>query len=206
MDFPDRDIILELPDSELIRQLKDALLHWWDLTEAKQYLGAYSSDNNDIVNKALVQSAIVSYYKCFGNSKFRHYPLMRDKVLAGYPPEAKGVFDYYHTLRNKFIVHDESRNAQVITAAILDPEQEFPLVETLATVVNTEYSRGSNLDGLNSLLHLVLVTIEWVEKKIDTLCDAIKEEHKNMKMQDYQGFKPPVLTIPTNDNMFEKRY
>lgn len=179
----------------------------WDLNDARQYLESYRSDNTDIVNKALVQSAIVSYYKCFGNSKFKHYPLKRDKVLAGYPSEAKEVFDYYYTLRNKYIVHDASRNAQVLTAVILDPEQEFPFVETVSTVVNNDYHSGeNNLKGLNSLLHLVLVTIEWVEKRIDMLCDEIKEEYKDKKLQDYQGLKPPMLTIPNRDNMFEKRY
>ena len=167
----------------------------------------YNTNNCDTVNKALVQSAIVSYYKCFGNSKFRHYPLIRDKILSDYPPEAKKVFDYYRTLRNKYIVHDESRNAQVVVASIVDPEQEFPFVDSFYTIANTEYSVGdNNLDGLNSFLHLVLVTLEWVEKRIDTLCDKIKEEYKDMKMQDYQGLKPLVLTIPNNENMFEKRY
>ena len=131
-------MILGLPDSQYVKRLKDMWLHWWDLNEAKQSLESMNSNNSDVVNRALAQNSIVVFYKCFGKSEFRDNSLKRNKILANFPPEAKKVFDFYKDLRDKFIVHDESRLSQALAGVILQSNKEHPFVDTLGTVAIAE--------------------------------------------------------------------
>lgn len=124
LNYPDADMILGLPDSQYVKRLKDMWLHWWDLNEAKQSLESMNSNNSDVVNRALAQNSIVVFYKCFGKSEFRDNSLKRNKILANFPPEAKKVFDFYKDLRDKFIVHDESRLSQALAGVILQSNKE----------------------------------------------------------------------------------
>lgn len=200
-------MILELPNDRYVKRLKDMWLHWWDLNEAKQSLESMSSNNSDVVNRALAQNSIVVFYKCFGKSEFRDNSLKRDKILANYPPEAKDVFDFYKDLRDKFIVHDESRLSQVLTGVILQSNKEYPFVDTFGMVAVVErFKSPEELDGLGSFLHLITVAIQWVEAEIDKLSDLIRDQNNEKEMSDFQGFEPLRLSIPTQDEMYQKRY
>lgn len=181
-------------------------LHLMDLHDAEQYLQAYHPDNGNVVNRALVNGAIVAYYKCFGCSECRPFPLLRDKVLADKPPEAKALFDYYKNLRDKYIAHDGSRCSLSVTGAILDPEKEYPLVDVVSSVLLTDHANGETAEqGLVMLLRLVTVTIDWVEKKIDGLCLAIKKLYGTKTMSDFQNCNPIEIRIPNNEQLFERR-
>lgn len=183
------------------------LLHWFDLREAEKSLGSARTEYPDEVNRALAQNAIILFYKCFGSSKFRNYPLKDSKILAAYPPEAKKVYEYYKNLRDKYIAHDESRYAQVFTGLILDSTKECPFVDIVSTVAVAETFQGeSNHQGLQSFYNLIHASIQWVEAKIDELSDIIKENYKELPGSKFEGFKPLQLTVPGNENMFEKRY
>lgn len=91
--------------------------------EAKLCLEAFNNKNADIVNRALAQNAIVLFYKCFGKSEFRDNSLKKDKILVGFPPAAKEVFDYYKNIRDKFIAHDASRHSQAMVGIALDTKK-----------------------------------------------------------------------------------
>lgn len=207
LDYPEADLILALPDDDLVKRLKDMWLHWWDLNEAKQFLESMNTNNSDIVNRALAQNSIVLFYKCFGKSEFRDNSLSRKKILAGYPPETKEVFDFYKALRDKFIVHDQSRYSQVLTGAVLESKKEYPFVDTLSMVaVAQKFKSKEDLDGLSSFYRLVLVALQWVETEIDKKSDLIREKYKKYKMCDFQAFKPLKLKAPTQDELYQKRY
>ena len=49
LDGPPADQVLELPDDRVVKRLKDMLLHWNDLMEAKLCLESFNSKNTDIV-------------------------------------------------------------------------------------------------------------------------------------------------------------
>lgn len=177
LNYPDADMILGLPDSQYVKRLKDMWLHWWDLNEAKQSLESMNSNNSDVVNRALAQNSIVVFYKCFGKSEFRDNSLKRNKILANFPPEAKKVFDFYKDLRDKFIVHDESRLSQALAGVILQSNKEHPFVDTLGTVAIAErFKSPEELKGLGSFHRLITVAIQWVETEIDKLGDLLKEQ------------------------------
>ena len=127
--------------------------------------------------------------------------------MAGYPPEAKAVFDYYHDLRNKFIAHDESRYAQVSTGVILESCKQFPFVDIVSTVAVVEkYKSEEERQGLSSLYHLIVVSLQWVENKIDELSDLIKEQYSRKQISEFQKFESLAFSIPTQSEMFDKRY
>ena len=207
LNYPDADMILGLPDSQYVKRLKDMWFHWWDLNEAKQSLESMNSNNSDVVNRALAQNSIVVFYKCFGKSEFRDNSLKRNKILANFPPEAKKVFDFYKDLRDKFIVHDESRLSQALAGVILQSNKEHPFVDTLGTVAIAErFKSPEELKGLGSFHRLITVAIQWVETEIDKLGDLLKEQYKDKEMADFQGFEPLRLGVPTQDEMYKKRY
>ena len=200
-------MILELPDDRCVKRLKDMWLHWWDLNEAKQSIESMNHNNSDVVNRALAQNSIVIFYKCFGKSKFRDNSLKRNKILANYPPEAKTVFDFYKDLRDKFIVHDESRLSQVFTGVILQSNKKHPFVDTLSTVAVAErFKTTEELEGLGSFYRLITVAIQWVEAEIDKLSDLLRDQYKEKGLPDFQGLEPLRLGVPTQDEMYKKRY
>lgn len=206
LEYPNADKILSLPDDLFTKQLKDMLLHWADLMEAKNCLEGMRSDYPDIINKALAQNAIVVFYKCFGTNNSRNNPLKKDKILANYPPEAKAVFDYYKKLRDKFIVHDESRLAQALTGIILQTNKTPPFVDIVSTVAIAEkFKSEEEIKGLSSFLHLTLVALQWVENKIDELSDLIKREYHLKTLTEFAGLKPLSLNIPNNEDIFKSR-
>lgn len=203
LDYPNADKVLALPDDKFIIQLKDYELHWWDLSEAKHCLEATNDNYPDIINRALIQNAVILFYKCFGQSKFRNNSLKKDKILAGYPPEAKAVFDYYKNLRDKFIAHDESRYAQVLTGGLFETKKEYPFVDVVSTIAVAE---TIDRTGVSSFYRLVLVTLQWVESKIDNLTDLVKSQYRDKRLPDIEGLKPLQLNVPTEKDIFEKRY
>lgn len=182
-------------------------LHRSDLLEAKQTLDFVSPNNPDIVNRALAQSSIVLFYKCFGSSKFRNNSLNCNKILKSCPPGAKQVFEYYKNLRDKFIAHDESRFAQAYVWGVLDQQKEFPLVDVFGGFSIAETINGKDeITGLASFYGLVLATIQWVNSKINELIDLLCEQYKEKKMEDFQKFEFAKIEVPTQENMFKKRY
>ncbi len=181
-------------------------LHMVDLQDAKQYLEAYSPDNSSAVNRALVYGAIVSYYKCFGCNDCRPHSLLRDKVLAHEPPEAKEFFDYYQNLRNKYIAHDGSNCSIAAIGVILDPDKGCPLVDVVSTAFLSDHANGdTSTQGAALFLKLISVTMDWVERKIDGLCIAIKNLYGDKPMSYFQECKPIQIQIPTHDQMFDLR-
>lgn len=207
LDYPNANKVLSLPDDCLTKQLKDMLLHWYDLMEAKNSLEAINSNYPDIINKALAQNAIVVFYKCFGTNKSRNNSLKKDKILAKYPPEAKAVFEYYKNLRDKFIVHDESRLAQVFTGVILQTDKTPPFVDIISTAAIAEkFKSEKEIEGLSSFYRLTLVALQWVENKIDELIDLIKKEYHLKALTEFEGFETLSLRVPNNEDIFKRRY
>jgi len=207
LEYPSADMVLTLPDDTYTKRLKDMLLHWIDLKNAQDSLGSIRPDYPNIVNVSLAQNAIISFYKCFGYNKFRNNSLIESKILVGYPPEAKKVFDYYKTLRNKFIAHDESRLAQVFTGVILDSKCLQPFVDIVNTVAIADAFQGElNQKGLQSFYNLVSISIEWVEHTIDELSDTLKNIYRQLPLSDFKDFKQLSLAVPNSENMFKKRY
>ena len=207
LEYPNADMVLELPKDRNVIRLMDMSLHWMDLVDAKNSLEAITTDTPNVVRTALAQNAIVLFFKCFGQNKFRNNPLKRDKILANFPSEAKAVFDYYKNLRNKFIVHDESRYAQVQIGLILESSKDYPFVDIVNGIFTTDKFQGDGaVEGLQSFYRLVLAAITWTEKTIDELSDLIKSEYKDKPLSEFRDFLPLQLQIPTNDELFQRRY
>lgn len=206
-EYPNADHILILPDDPLVKQHKDMTLHMMDLLDAKACLELLAINNPDAVNRALVQNAIIVFYKCFGHNEFRNHSLSCDKVLAAYPAEAKEAFDFYKTLRNKFVVHDGSRYANATTGVILDSSKERPMLDVVtAAWVADNYTSENGLAAMETFYNLAVAAIAWVEAKIDELGVLLKKQYGDKPMSDFDGLPPLQVEVPTQDELFKKRY
>jgi len=195
-------MIFELPNTHISRQLKDMILHQSDLQSAKESIDAMHSYNQKIINTALIQSALISYYKCFGDSKFKHYRLEKSKVLSGLPQDAHDSFEFYRNLRRKFVVHDESRYADVYVGVVVESTNQTPFVDVvslafIADIATPEYSQV--------LSSLILATLDWVTKKIDELNRILINEYKSHSMKEFQTLNEIIYKPPKDDDWLNKR-
>jgi len=199
--YPTADKVLELPDTHISKQLKDMILHQFDLNSSIDFMQSIPS-NSDIVRIGLVNSAIVSYYKCFGSNKSRHNKLMKKKALFGLPKDAGDVFDYYKGIRDRFIAHDNSRYTQVYAGVIIESTKLKPFVDILATAFVADIAR---VDELQSFFNLISVTVEWVDKEIDKLMELLKNEYNSYSIQDFQHFNEIIYSTPSSNELNSNR-
>lgn len=202
LDYPTSTKVIELPDSITSKQLQDMLLHQYDLNNAKSFMQLVKQNNPLNLNTALVYSAIVNYYKCFGDNKGRKYRLHKSKILVGLPEGADEVYEHYKMLRNKFIVHDESRYAQVLTGLVIETEKELPYIDVCATVVTRVYLQ---VDEFQSLFNLILATLDWVNRKVDELLDMLEKEYILQPISHFEALKELTFNVPSNDEAFTSR-
>ena len=201
LDYPTADKVLELPDTPTSKQLKDMVLHQFDLNNSVNFMQSIPN-NSDIVRIGLVNSAIVSYYKCFGSNKSRHNRLRKKKVLCGLPKDAGDVFDYYKSIRDRFIAHDNSRYTQVYAGVIIESTKLNPFVDTLANAFVADIAR---VDELQSFFNLISVTVDWVDKEIDKLMELLKNEYSSYSIQDFQCFNEIIYSTPSSDELNSSR-
>ena len=118
--FPDVIKVISLVGPRA-RRLADLALHKSDLQFADECFLVINSvpEQPPAVREALWRSAIGHVFKCFGDSGVR-FQIFADKVLKGEVPEAILAFNYFKSLRNKHMVHDENSYSQSLPGAILN--------------------------------------------------------------------------------------
>lgn len=187
-------------------------------TQMLTYLEKYHSDQAatpQSLHKLLseVESAGVDY-SCAPYAIENSYKIGDPKIeqgmvrsLVAFSHYKNNPFDFYKTLRNKFIAHDGSRYANATTGAILDSSKERPLLDVVtAAWVADNYTSENGLAAMQTFYHLVLVTIEWVEAKIDELGRLLKKQYGDKPMSAFRDFPPLQVEVPTQEKLFEKRY
>ena len=205
IDYPAADKVLELPDTQITKRLKDMFLHRSDLHYSIEFMQSIHVSNSQIISKALVHSAIISYYKCFGQNDFRNNSLIKKKVLTGLPKEASDVFDYYKSIRDKFIAHDASRYAQVYTGAIIESSNPKPFVDIMATAFIANIP-DIKMDTLQSLFNLLSVTLEWVENEINKIMNVLIAEFSQYDITQFKQLNEIIYTVPTDNDWDKPRY
>src|SRR5688500_6411527 len=102
--FPDAVKVVAL-DPANTRLICDLALHLQDLEFATGCLSGINSNTDGLMREALWRSAVVHFFKCFGEG-------VRSRLVpeAIYQSDSEGaeVFRYFRNLRNKHFVHDEN--------------------------------------------------------------------------------------------------
>ncbi|WP_141684923.1 hypothetical protein [Burkholderia stabilis] len=194
---PDAAAVVALQDKRA-RRLADLNLHREDLEFAAECLWRIATtperaDLDDFLKEALWRTAIVHFFKCFGDGARFH--LTRDAVYKSEPPEAKIVFDHMKDLRNKHFVHDENSYLQCCPTAVLNDGSKQYKVEKLVCVAFR--SATLDQDSFTNLRLLVTKALGWVVAAFESLADSITAELESLDYATLAAMPSPQMTVPT---------
>ncbi|MEX3982143.1 hypothetical protein AB4Y45_24555 [Paraburkholderia sp. EG287A] len=171
--IPDAVRVVALRGSHA-KRLADLALHRKDLAFADDCLVSLTTvpEGSDVIQEALWRSAIVHFFKCFGDGA--RFKLSPNRILRGEDPKAMIVFRHFENLRNKHFVHDENSYLQCIpVAAINDGSKAYKVEEVLCVSLMGLTLEQAAFDNFRSL---VIKTREWVEVAYDDLTAEIKRQ------------------------------
>lgn len=201
-DFPDAVKVIRLQGPKSQR-LADLALHREDLDFALQCLKAINDQAGGppVVRQALWQSAIIHFMKCFGKSESR-FGLDANKVYKG-DAGASEPFEFFESLRNKHIVHDENSFAQCLPGAVLNKQgmdHKIAKIVCFSAVGNTlEQDTYSNL-------HLLATRArEWVVEQFDELCELLTSELEAASYDALLALDSVTFTAPGTGDVHKSR-
>jgi hypothetical protein len=162
------------------RRLADLALHRHDLEFALECLGAIGDPDAEPMTtaRALWQCAIVNYIKCFGGSRSRSS--LEAKVVYKQHPNAIEPYEFFDSLRNKNLVHDDNAYTQCLPGAVLNKEgMGYKIAKVVCLSVIGETLCRDNYDNLRLL---ATHAIEWIIREFDELANSISSD---MEAQPY---------------------
>jgi hypothetical protein len=186
------------------KRLSDLSLHKYDLDFAAECLEAINhlADKPDIIRKSLWHSAIVHFFKCFGDSSARFQLNAMDKIYRG-DIQGQEVFKYFQSLRNKFLVHDENSYAQCIPGAVLNkPDHPYKIEKIVCFSALADTLNQPNYSNLKLLIQKAK---SWVVNEFDMLCGILTKELEAESYDDLLSRKGITYKAPTANEIHEKR-
>jgi hypothetical protein len=200
--YPDATKVVALSD-EISKRLSDLTLHRNDLEFSQQALKKISGypPEMSFENQAFWRVAIVHYFKCFGSGE--RFQLSENAILKSEPSEAKEVFSYFKTLRNKHFVHDENSYSQANACAILnDGTKSFKVERIVCT-----HLQGQTLD-LESMVNmhkLVEVTLNWVVDEFNRLAEKLTIDLEKIPYDALCSYPDTTIRSPKVSEAFHSR-
>lgn len=200
--FPEAVKLVKLTGSKP-RRLADLGLHKHDLDFALECLDGINlvPEEPYALRQGLWQSAIINWFKCFGDSKSRFS--LNPKSIYRTEPLAIESFEYFKLLRNKHFVHDENSYTQCIPGAVLNrSDSEYKIAKILCSGfhgVTLEQSSFSNLRLL------ILGAREWVIEQFDKLCDDLTKELEQKPYERLMGMESVTYSKPAIDDIGKPR-
>ena len=205
-DFPEAVRCGEIPETNhLVYQLKSLQLCNMDLQSIIDSLNMIKDVQNERIKEALFEYALVKFFKNFKSSSSR-IKLNSDKILKDSLKEdeyikAKKCFEYYDALRDKHVVHDESRYSESKVLAIINNQSSKILVpKVLVLGIDSVLTDDEHVQPLESL---ACISLQWVEKKIDELCNKLQEEYNNKTYDELMALDNAQYTAPITAELFE---
>lgn len=203
--FPDAVQVIEIT-SVVGKRLSDLTLHRQDLIFAKECLDSINQVPNlgDTLREALWRSAIVHFTKCFGRSKARESL----KVEEIYGDEASNalaheVFNYFKSIRDKHVVHDENALSQVLVGALLnDGSKHFKIEKIICLDMAAVVLEEGNYGNLGLL---VRASLEWVTARFDQACNEATAELEARSYEELKSLSRPMLQIPKPEEVHRTR-
>jgi len=201
--FPDAEKVVRIHGPHA-KRWSDLKLHMSDLDFAGACLDAINlaPEEPSIIREALCRSAIVHFFKCFGDSVAR-FQLAPTKVLAKEPPDAMTAFNYFKGLRNKHLVHDENSFAQSLPGAILNKREKAYKIEKIVclSMIATTLAQ----ENFSNLKLLIEKTRSWVVSEFDLLCTTLTNELEKESYDSLHARETIIYRAPTNDELHKNR-
>lgn len=176
------------------RRLANLTLHKSDLEFSLSCLDGINlvPEEPYVLRESLWRSAVVHFAKCFGSSKSR-FSLDPKTVYRG-DEGAIEPFEYFRSLRNKHLVHDENSYSQALPGAILNKPDASHKIEKIVCL--SLIGQTLDRDAYSNLHLLVAHALEWVTREFDQLCDRLTAEleaqsYENLSKQDGITYSAP---------------
>lgn len=203
--FPDGVKVIGV-EGAVARRLGHLALHRSDLEFARECLDAMARlpEDQGLVCGALWRSAVVHYAKCFGESK----KLQPAQVHKGCPSATHQAFEFFKSLRNKHIVHDENaynENAykqSAVGAIINGGNKPFKVEKVISLALTFEVHGPENVRNLRLLTERAL---GWVAQQFDECANLISAQLEKTPYDELAA-RPALQTQgPTVDDMHKQR-
>jgi len=200
--FPDAVKFVQITEPKA-KRITDLALHRTDLKFALECLEGINlvAEEPASLRQGLWLSAIVTFMKCFGKNKSRG-PLSYKKIYKG-KKVAKEVVEYFKSLRNKHLVHDDNSYAQCQTGAVLNKRE---CDHKIAKIICTAFI-GDTLDSTaySNLHSSITHALEWVEEEFEGLCNLLTPELEAVPYDDLFNRKQVVYTPPKIEEVGKTR-
>jgi hypothetical protein len=200
--IPDGYMVVEL-ESKTAQRLADLALHRNDLEFALQSLESLNPITDNLhLREALWRSSIMHYFKCFGGNASR-FSLQADQILKTEGPLASEIHDYFKSLRNKNLIHDENSYTQSLPCAVLNNgTKSYKVEEIVCTTADISTLGQSNYENLHNLISKALA---WVITEFDVREKMEKTELEKMSYEQLSKMNPAVWKKPTVEDVYVKR-
>lgn len=202
--YPDASGLIPLRSGKA-KRLAHLSLHKEDLEFSLACLHSINDapDENIVVGESLWRSAILHYFKCFGKSKSR-FQLQSRAVYKREPPIAQEVFEYFKSLRDKHLVHDENTYTQSKPVAILNDGQKPYKIEKIVCLNTMAATLGQ--DNYSNLEMLITRALSWVVAEFDQLADGITTDLEQESFDELSRQVEKVSqSVPTADEIHLER-
>lgn len=198
--YPDATGLIPLR-SRKAKRLAHLALHKLDLEFALACLYEINKvDEESYVQlESLWRSSIVHYFKCFGKSKSR-FQLQFGAIYKKEPLVALEVYEYFKSLRDKHLVHDENAYVQSTPVAILNGGKKTYKIEKIVCLNQQSVTLGQ--DSYSNLERLIVKALDWVVAEFDQLAGEITED---LEQEDFEELTRQVENVsyvaPTADEV-----
>jgi hypothetical protein len=185
------------------KRLADLSLHTNDLEFAVESLETIKAvgDEPKIIRQVLWYSAIVHFFKCFGDNSARFQ--LSAKNIYGGDIQKHDVFKYFKSLRNKFLIHNENSYAQCIPGAVLNKRHHPYKIEKIVCLnALADTLNETNYSNLNLLIQKAKL---WVVHEFDKLCDILTKELEAEPYDDLLSRESITYRAPTANEIHDKK-
>jgi hypothetical protein len=200
--YPDAIKVARL-EGDRGRDLADLTLHLLDLHFAHDCLASINSVPPDqvVTRGALWLASIVRFFKCFGKSKSR--AALEEVEICGGDPEAMACFNYFKSLRDKHLVHDENAMVQCKPIAIINRQGSVPRVADVVGLVMVHESLDQgHYDPFSTL---VTSALTWVIAERDRLIAELSYELEREPLDRLMALPLVEFKKATADDIGKKR-
>ncbi len=197
--YPDASVLVEIP-SPLGRRLADLRMHQVDLAfceRAMQSLANETLDPPSVAAEALWIAAITKFFSCFGSGGRAQ---LNASAVFKAMPDARTAFEYYRSLRNKHVVHDENNLNYAVAGVALRADGSVCDVISLH-VATLNYER----EVLQTLYNLIAHVQGYVGRKIDEVHKACFAALEVMDPQQRLALPKVIYRAPLAEDVDKPR-
>ena len=200
--FPDAVKVLKITGRKS-RRIADLALHKVDLDFALQCLETINHTPSEpyLLREVLCQSALSRFIKCFGQNKSRFS--LDPKVIYKDDIEAVKAYNFFLSLRNKNLVHDENSYTQRLPDAVLNKDgMDYKIAKiTCLSVVGNILKRGT----YNNLHLLTTNARKWVISQFDEICHILTAELEARPYNELLAMEGIAYAAPAADDVHKPR-